>query len=131
MPLSEDEQRILSEIEAQLYESDPALARDIADTTLYSVAKRRLVWGVFGVLAGIALVWVTLPTSFVLALGGFGVMVVSANSVAVNARAMGRMSLDSLSQSMRGNGLRDVFGPDRPSRFRLRREADGAQRDDD
>ena len=30
MPLSEDEQRILSEIEQQLYQSDPALARDIA-----------------------------------------------------------------------------------------------------
>ena len=30
MPLSEDEQRILSEIEQQLYESDPALAREVA-----------------------------------------------------------------------------------------------------
>ena len=42
MPLSEDEQRILSEIEQQLYQSDPALARDIADTTVYTHAYRNL-----------------------------------------------------------------------------------------
>ncbi len=48
MPLSEDEQRILSEIEAKLYESDPALARDIADTTIYTHAYRNLKWALLG-----------------------------------------------------------------------------------
>ena len=42
MPLSEDEQRILSEIEQQLRETDPGLARDIADTTVYTAASRGL-----------------------------------------------------------------------------------------
>ena len=42
MPLSEDEQRILQQIEAQLYESDPALAREVATTTLYSHAFRNI-----------------------------------------------------------------------------------------
>ena len=34
MPLSEDEQRILTEIEQRLYESDPRLARDVRSTTV-------------------------------------------------------------------------------------------------
>jgi hypothetical protein len=42
VPLSEDEQRILSEIEEQLYESDPALAREVSQTTIYSHAFRNL-----------------------------------------------------------------------------------------
>ena len=51
VPLSEDEQRILSEIEAKLYESDPALARDIADTTIYTHAYRNLKWALLGFVA--------------------------------------------------------------------------------
>ena len=42
MPLSEDEQRILSEIEDHLYESDPSLAREVAQTTIYTHAFRNL-----------------------------------------------------------------------------------------
>lgn len=136
MPLSEEEQRILDQIEAQLYESDPALARDIADTTLYSVAKRRLFWGIFGVVGGLVIVWVTLPTNFLLAVGGFLVMLACANLAVVNARAMGRVSLDHLSESLRTSGLRDYFGSDRSRlRDRLRRDRhpvdDDARRDDD
>ena len=54
MPLSEDEQRILSEIEAKLYESDPGLARDIADTTIYTHAYRNLKWSLLGFFVGLA-----------------------------------------------------------------------------
>ena len=35
MPLSEDEQRILQEIERNFYDSDPAFAREVSTTTLY------------------------------------------------------------------------------------------------
>ena len=44
MPLSEDEQRILTEIEDHLYESDTALAREVAQTTIYTHAFRNLKW---------------------------------------------------------------------------------------
>ncbi len=44
VPLSEDEQRILSEIEDQLYETDPALAKEVGSTTVYSHASRNLRW---------------------------------------------------------------------------------------
>ena len=36
MPLSEDEERILNEIEDQLYETDPDLAREVSETTVYT-----------------------------------------------------------------------------------------------
>ncbi len=130
MPLSEDEQRILSEIEAQLYESDPALARDIADTTLYTVAKKRLFWGVIGVIAGNVLVWFMLSVSVSLALAGFLVVLASANVAVVNARSMGRVSLDQLSQSMRTTGLRDYFGADRGGRLRDRMRRDNGEEED-
>ena len=42
MPLSEDEQRILQEIEQQLYASDPELAREVSSTTVYRHAGRNL-----------------------------------------------------------------------------------------
>ena len=48
MPLSEDEQRILGEIEQNLRASDPDLARQVGSTTVYTESVRRLKWGVFG-----------------------------------------------------------------------------------
>ena len=35
VPLSEDEERILKDIEREFYENDPAFAREVSETTLY------------------------------------------------------------------------------------------------
>jgi len=110
VPLSEDEQRILSEIEAKLYESDPALARDIADTTIYTHAYRNLKWAMLGFLAGLVGLVLTLGVSFLLAFGGFVIMLVSALAIERNARRMGKAGIDQITQSMRAAGLRDYFG---------------------
>ena len=110
MPLSEDEQRILSEIEAKLYESDPGLARDIADTTIYTHAYRNLKWGLLGSLAGLVMLVLTLSVNFLLAFGGFLIMLVSALAVERNARRMGKAGINQITQSMRTAGLRDYFG---------------------
>ena len=67
MPLSEDEQRILSEIEQQLYESDPTLAHGIADTTVYSDAYRYLKRGILGFVVGVLVMIGTLHISVWLA----------------------------------------------------------------
>ena len=53
MPLSEDEQRILQEIEQQFYEHDPALAGEIGSTTLYKHAGRNLKWAALGFFAAV------------------------------------------------------------------------------
>lgn len=123
VPLSEEEQRILSEIEQQLYETDPALARDIADTTIYSHAARNLKWAVLGFLVGTAMLVLTLATHFLLAFGGFLVMLVSALAIERNARRMGKAGLEQLARSMRAAGLRDAFGSaNQRMRDRFRRD---------
>jgi len=113
VPLSEDEQRILSEIEAKLYETDPALARDIADTTIYTVAKRRLATAIVGFLIGLTFMVATLSLSdwsYWLGFAGFAVMVVAFMSIEANLRKMGKAGLDQLAQSMKASGLRDAVG---------------------
>ena len=113
MPLSEDEQRILDQIESQLYETDPGLVRGIADTTVYSLARRRLLLAVGGLLVGFALLLGTLQTEgigFLLAFGGFVIMVLASMSIEANLRRLGKAGIDQLSRSMSSSGLRDYFG---------------------
>ncbi len=52
MPLSEDEQRILQEIEAQFYANDPQLAQQVSETTLYRHASRNIKWAALGFVVG-------------------------------------------------------------------------------
>ena len=123
MPLSEDEQRILSEIEQQLRETDPGLARDIADTTVYTAASRGLKWSALGFVVGLILLVVLLGTSFLLAFGGFLVMLVSALAFERNGRRLGKAGMQQMTQSAKAAGFRDALGNTR-SRFkeRLQRE---------
>ena len=55
MPLSEDEQRILREIEENLSATDPKLVQQVSDTTLYRHSARVIKWSVVGFLGGLAL----------------------------------------------------------------------------
>lgn len=110
MPLSEDEQRILQQIEAQLYESDPALAREVASTTLYSHAFRGLRLAAVGFIFGVIIMVATLSISFLLAFVGFLVMLGSALAFVRSTRALGRAGIEHVTQTMRAGGLRDYFG---------------------
>ena len=110
MPLSEDEQRILSEIESHLYESDPQLAREVAETTVYTHAFRNIKWAALGLLAGVVLMVWLLSISYLLSFGGFLVMLVSLLFLERNARRAGKAGLGQMTQSMRGGGLRHLVG---------------------
>ena len=110
MPLSEDEQRILHEIEQQFYETDPGFAREVGSTTLYSHAFRNLKWATFGFVVGLVFLVVTLSTSFWIAFGGFLVMLCSAFIFERNARKLGKAGLDQMTRSMRAAGIRERFG---------------------
>ena len=125
MPLSEDEQRILSEIEQQLYQSDPALARDIADTTVYTAASRGLKWSLFGFVIGLVGLVLTLGTHFLIAFGFFLVMLASALAAERNGRRLGKVGIQQMTQSVRMAGFRESLGNSR-SRFKER-----MQREDD
>ena len=123
MPLSEDEQRILSEIEQQLYQTDPGLARDIADTTVYTAAYRGLKWSFLAFIVGLVAMVLTLGTSFLLAFGCFLIMLASALAAERNGRRLGKAGMQQMTQSMKASGLRESFGNTRSRlKDRLQRE---------
>jgi hypothetical protein len=125
VPLSEDEQRILNEIESNLYETDPALARDIADTTVYTLASRHLKWGILGFILGFAMLIGGLWLSVFLSCAGFIVMLGSAVVIEGSLRKMGKASWEQLMHGMRADGMRDYFkNPTQRMRDRFRRNGD-------
>jgi hypothetical protein len=123
VPLSEDEQRILQEIEARLYEESPDLVREVSQTTLYTHAFRNIKWAGFGFLLGVVALVATLSTSYLLAFGGFLVMLASAFLIEHNARKMGRAGWQEMTRSVRANGVRNFMGnASNKARQRFRRE---------
>ena len=123
MPLSEDEQRILQEIEQQFYEHDPALAGEIGSTTLYKHAGRNLKWSALGFVAGLVLLILSFASNLLLGFGGFLVMLGSAFVFERNLRKMGRAGWQQVTESMRAGGLREYLG-DAGRRFRGRFKKD-------
>ena len=59
MPLSDEEQKILKEIEAQLNATDPALVEQVSRTTLYRHSARMIRWAALGFLGGLVLLVLT------------------------------------------------------------------------
>jgi len=110
VPLSEDEQRILQEIEQQLYASDPDLAHEVSSTTIYRHAGRNLKWAALGFVVGVVFMVSMLAVSFWLAFGGFLVMLACAIVFERNLRKMGKAGWQQWTESMRAAGMRDYFG---------------------
>jgi len=112
MPLSEDEQRILKEIEANLTASDPQLVQQVAETTLYRHASRNVLWASLGLIAGLVLLVLTFTRSLWVAIAGFLVMVVCALVIERNVRKMGKAGLQSLGKGLPRPPLRNVIRKD-------------------
>jgi len=110
MPLSEEEQRILSQIEQQFYESDPAFSQRVSQTTLYRHAVRRVVLSVGLLIAGLAFLVATLQVHFAVAFVGFLIMLVAAFVIEKNLRTMGKAGLEQVSANLR-TGRRGPSGP--------------------
>jgi hypothetical protein len=110
MPLSEDEQRILHQIEQQFYESDPAFAQSVSQNSLYRHAFRNIKWAALGLIAGLAFLLATLQVHVLVAFAGFLIMLACAFVIERNARRMGRAGLQQVTSSMRAGKLRDTLG---------------------
>ena len=119
VPLSEDEQRILQEIEQQFYEHDPALRACVGSTTVYSHAGRNLKWAALGLRAGFVLMIVSFASSLCLGFAGFPVMFACAFVFERNLRKMGKAGWQQVTESMRAGNLREYFG-DAGNRLRRR-----------
>ena len=113
MPLSEDEQRILHEIERSFYEHDPDFAKGVSQTTLSPRAGRNTKWAVIGFLGGFVLLLASFATSRLLALLAFGVMVSCALMLERNLRRLGKSGWSDITQSVRDRGFPNVLGDTR------------------
>jgi hypothetical protein len=124
MPLSEEEQKILREIEQQLNATDPDLVEQVSRTTLYRHAARVIKWSVFGLVAGLVLVVLTFAQNLFVAFAGFLVMLGCLFVIERNVRKLGRAGLQSLTGGWRtGGGIRGFFGDTgRAWRERFRRD---------
>ncbi|HEX2039490.1 MAG TPA: DUF3040 domain-containing protein [Acidimicrobiales bacterium] len=125
MPLSEDEQRILHEIERSFYENDPAFAKGVSQTTLYRHAGRNLKFSALGFVTGLVVLLVSFASSLVLGMAGFLAMLGSAFVFERNLRKMGRAGWEQWTKSVRDRNIGDMLGN---TRSRLR---DRFRRDDD
>jgi hypothetical protein len=110
VPLSEDEERILSEIAQQFYADDPEFAREVGQSTIYRYTVRRMKWSGLGFLAGVVFLVATLSTSFVLAFAGFLLMLGCALYFERNLRKLGKAGMEHLSRTVRASHLRDALG---------------------
>lgn len=123
MPLSEEEQKILKEIEAQLHASDPDLADQVRRTTVYRHAGRYIRFALATTVLGLVLLLTQFTDSTVFAAAGFLVMLASLLVIADNLKKMGKATLHDIFGLRTGVhiGFADAL------RERLRRE----QQDDD
>lgn len=125
MPLSEDEERILSEIAQQFYADDPEFAKGVGQSTLYRYTIRRMKWSGAGFLAGVVFLVAALSTSFLLAFCGFLLMLGCALYFERNLRKLGKHGLEQVTKSVKADHLRDALGGARGRmRERFRRTDD-------
>ena len=123
VPLSEDEQRILQEIEKSFYDSDPAFAKEVREKTLYRHAGRNIKWAGLGFVLGLVVVVLTFTGSLIAATLGFLVMLGCAYVIFENARKMGKAGLQSVSQ--KAGSFSEVLGTrSKKLKDRFRKEGD-------
>lgn len=95
MPLNEDEQRILEEIERQFYEEDPDLARSVASASLRSRLRPHRRLAIAGFIIGLVVMLASLKIVWVATLG-FILMLASAGWLAMTFRRSSEASSDRL-----------------------------------
>jgi len=110
MPLSEDEQRILTQIEQQLYHDDPGLAHEVSSTTVFSHGFKHIRLAALGFIAGLAVLLVTLSTSYWLSFVGFLIMLASAWYGEKNLRRVGKAGLQQVTGNVRGGSGKGFLG---------------------
>lgn len=110
MPLSEDEERILHQIEQGFYTNDPQSARRIEETTLPRYLGRNCRWAAAGFVLGLVVLLASFASSWILGIVGFVIMVVSAIVFTQNLRKMGRHGWSQLTKSVQEGRVNDVLG---------------------
>ncbi|HEY5267246.1 MAG TPA: DUF3040 domain-containing protein [Acidimicrobiales bacterium] len=111
MPLSEHEQKILAELEESLSKQDPRFVKKSRETNVYSHSGRRVRWGIFGFIVGLAVLILFFSHSVLLGLAGVALMFISAVVVERNARLLGRASWQDITRTGQGDDAHANLGP--------------------
>jgi len=119
VPLSEEEQRILQQIEQRFYANDPERAKRISSATLPRYLARNCRWAAVGFFVGLGVLLASFATSWLLGVFGFVVMLASAIVLTQNLRKMGRHGWQQLTETVRAHNANDSWG-DARDRFRKR-----------
>lgn len=125
MPLNENEQRILAEIERQFHAQDPESAKRIGTTTLQRYLARNCKWAAAGFVVGLLILLAAFASSWILGIFGFLVMVASAVVLIQNLHKMSRLGLEQVSRSLGSHNLNQAMEDfSRRLRRRLGRDED-------
>jgi hypothetical protein len=104
VPLSEDEQRILRQIEEQL-QSDERFAQNTSPAGMYRQSAKTVRWAALGTLGGLIFTVVTLSIHFLLAFGGFLAMLACALVIERQLRAIGKVGVQDLAASLKNSRI--------------------------
>ncbi len=108
MPLNEDEERILAEIERQFHATDPDSAKRISSTTLQRYLARNCKWAAVGFMIGLVILIVAFASSWILGIFGFLIMLASAVVLIQNLHKMSRLGLEQVSRSIGSRNLNEA-----------------------
>lgn len=101
MPLSDDEQRILRQIEEQL-QHDEQFATKVSPAGLYRHSRRIVAWSVLGAVASLAATVLLLAMHFLLAFAGFLVMLAFVLVIERQLRAISKAGIKDVVSALRG-----------------------------
>jgi hypothetical protein len=100
VPLSDDEKRILSELEEQL-QTDTKFANAVSSSGLYSYAIRKVRWATLGVLVSLVFTVLTLQIHFLVAFLGFLGMLACVLVIEHQLRAMSKAGMKDVADTLR------------------------------
>lgn len=109
MPLSEEEQRILHEMEQKLYEHDRGFADRVSTSSSRGRPGRAGRWAILAFLAGLAIMLISFRSSVLVASLGFFVMLVAALAFARHMSRSDSARLSSVGRAPRSHGMSEEW----------------------
>jgi len=104
VPLSEDEQRILRQIEESLG-TDERFAQAVSSSGLYRHSARKVRWAIFGVLVSLVATIALLQMHYMLAFVGFLGMLACVLVIERQLRAIGKAGLQDIAATIKSSRL--------------------------
>jgi len=117
VPLSEEELRLLEQMERALLEEDPKFASTLRGTSLRTSARRKAILAGIAFLGGVALLFVGVTTQWYVGLAGFVLMLGSA-TLALTAMRATRGTTTEAAVTHHPSGLSSIQGGRRQRRNR-------------